>query len=168
MKETPQQYKQRILGIVEGKNPLGVFKTTPDKIARLIRGLSSARLCRRPAPGKWSIAEILAHLAETEIVIGYRFRMIRNKNGTPIQAFDQDDWAASSKYQTMDARQSLAAWRELRKFNYNWYRRLPKPKLQNYGMHAERGKETLAHLILMFAGHDLNHLKQIDRLRRGR
>ena len=165
MKETVQQYKARILGQVEGKNPLTVYKSTPDKIARLIRGVSSAQLRRRPAPGKWSIAEILAHLAETEIVIGYRFRMIRNKNGTPIQAFDQDDWAASSNYQKMDARQSLESFRALRKLNYEWARRVPKAKLQNYGIHAERGKETIAHLFRMFAGHDLNHLKQIERLR---
>ncbi len=165
MKETPLQYRARILANVEGKNPLAVMKSTPDHIATLLRGVPPARLRRRPAPGKWSITEILAHLAETEIVIGYRFRIIRSKNGTPIQAFDQDDWAASSNYRTMDPRQSLESFRALRKLNYNWIRRIPKSKLHYYGMHSERGKETLAHLIRMFAGHDLNHLRQIERLR---
>ena len=93
MNETPQEYTQRILGYVDGKDSVAVQKSTPKKIERLIARLSPAQLRRRPAPEKWSIVEILAHLAETELVCGYRMRMILSSSGTPIQAFDQDAWA---------------------------------------------------------------------------
>ena len=166
MNETPKQYVRRILGYVEGKRPLAVLQSTPQKLSRQVRGLNQAKLGRRPAPGKWSIREILAHLAETEIVIGYRLRMIRSSNGTPIQAFDQDVWAQSSNYARMDARLALASFGALRRLNVAFLKSIPASKLGYYGMHSERGKETIAHLIRLFAGHDINHLTQVARIRK--
>ena len=93
MQETPQQYTQRILNYSSGKNALRVQQTTPGKLAALTRRLSPRQLKQRPAPGKWSIAEILAHLADAELVIGFRMRRILASNGTAIMAFDQDAWA---------------------------------------------------------------------------
>jgi len=166
VQETPQQYVRRILGYVEGKNPFAVQTSTPRRIERMLRGLTGAQLRRRPAPGKWSIGEIVAHLAETELVGGYRIRMILSKNGTPIQAFDQDDWAKNSNYARQDPRQSLELFRALREANLRLVRSLRPRKLRRYGIHAERGKESVAKIIRLYAGHDLNHLGQIARLRR--
>ncbi len=166
MKETPQQYVRRILGYVEGKKPLAVQRSTPQRIERLLRGLTRAQLRRRPAPGKWSIGEILAHLAETELVGGYRIRMILSKNGTPIQAFDQDEWAKSSNYARQDPRHSLALFHALREANLRLIRSLGPRKLRRYGIHAERGKESVAKVVRLYAGHDVNHLGQIARLRK--
>ena len=166
MKETPKQYVHRILGYVEGKRPLAVLQSTPQNLSRQLRGLSGAHLGRRPAPGKWSIREIVAHLAETEIVIGYRLRLIRSQNGTPIQAFDQDVWAKNSNYARVDTRMALASFAGLRKLNVAFLKSIPPGKLGYYGMHSERGKETLAHLIRLFAGHDINHLTQVARIRK--
>ena len=84
MNETPQQYTQRVLGYMVGKQPLGVQAATAKKLARLIKGVPTARLRKRPAPGKWSVAEILAHLADAEIVGGFRMRLILGAPGTPI------------------------------------------------------------------------------------
>ena len=165
MKETPKQYTERILSYIGGDDAFRAQRATPAKIARLLRGLSRHRLFRRPAPGKWSIAEILAHLAEAEWVVGYRIRMILNSNGTPIQAFDQDDWARTSRYDRQNPRKSLALFRTLREANLALVRSVPPRKLRNYGMHAERGKETVAHIVRLMAGHDRNHLRQIERLR---
>ena len=72
MQETPQQYTQRMLNHSRGKDPLRLQQATPRKLAALTKGLSKKQLTRRPGPGKWSIAEILAHLADAELVIGYR------------------------------------------------------------------------------------------------
>jgi len=166
MQETPQQYTQRILGYVARRDPVRVQRATPKKIERVIRSLRPRQLRWRPAPGKWSIVEILAHLAETELVGGYRIRMILSANGTPIQAFDQDAWARNGDYAARDPRLSLALFRALREANLALLSSLPRKKWKNYGMHAERGKETIARVAAMFAGHDVNHLQQIAHLAR--
>ena len=162
MKETPKQYIKRILGNLGGQHPLRVQGATPQKIKRLIRRLTPAEMRRRPAKGKWSIAEILAHLADTELVGGYRMRTILSKSGTPIQAFDQDDWARDGQYARRDPRHSLAVFKTLREANLRLLKSLSPKKWSNYGNHAERGKETIRRVVEMFAGHDLNHLKQIE------
>ena len=167
MKETVKQYMSRLRGYVAGKNPLRVQAATPGRIRKLVRRLPPRRLKRRPAPGKWSIAEILAHLADTELVGGNRIRMILGKPGTPIQAFDQDDWAKVGRYREQDARRSLEAFCVLRERNLALLRSLKPRQWKQYGMHQERGKETVARVAEMFAGHDLNHLKQIERLAKG-
>jgi uncharacterized damage-inducible protein DinB len=164
MQETPQQYITRILGFIEGKDPLRVQRATPQKLAKAIKALDRKRLSRRPGPGKWSISEILAHLADTELVAGWRMRLILGQNGTPIQAFDQDVWAAMFDYGRRDPRQSLETFRILREHNLRLLKSLPKNLWENYGMHQERGKETIVHIVRMFAGHDLNHLGQVEKI----
>src|SRR5467141_1667797 len=114
MKETPQQYTQRVLGYVEGKKPLAVQAATANKLARLIQGVPVSRLRKRPAPDKWSVSEILAHLADAEIVGGFRMRLILGAPGTPIAAFDQDSWVTSGHYETRDPRKSVEQFRVLR------------------------------------------------------
>lgn len=164
MKETVKQYMSRIRGYVAGKDPLRVQAATPGRIRKLVRRLPARRLKRRPAPGKWSIAEILTHLAEVELVAGYRIRMILGSPGTKIQAFDQDVWARVGRYRDRDARQSLEMLCTLRESNLALLRSLSPRQWKQYGMHQERGKETVARIAEMFAGHDLNHLKQIEKL----
>ena len=102
MKETPQEYIQRILHYVGGQDPLDIQARTPKELERLITGASASRLHQRPAPGKWSIAEILAHLADSEIVTSWRIRAILTAPGTPIQAFDQDAWVIAGHYDRRD------------------------------------------------------------------
>jgi uncharacterized damage-inducible protein DinB len=166
MQETPKQYTKRILSYIEGQKPLRVQQATPKKIERLILRLSRQQLRKRPAPGKWSIGEILAHLAEAELVGGYRMRMILSKNGTPIQAFDQNVWARNSNYARQEPQRSLQMFRALRESNLSLLKSLPRKKWNYYGMHAERGKETITRVVQMFAGHDINHLHQIERIAR--
>ncbi|HKM91457.1 MAG TPA: DinB family protein [Candidatus Acidoferrales bacterium] len=164
MQETPQQYRQRILANLEGQEPVKVQAATAGRLARAMRGASRQRLARRPAPGKWSVNEILAHLAEAEIVIGYRIRSIAGAPGTPIQAYDQDAWAAAGNYAARDAKKSLALFRAVREANLEWLRRLRPEQWKHYGMHAERGEESIETIVSMMAGHDLNHLKQVEAL----
>ena len=89
MAETTQQYVQRILGNLDGKDPLKIQKSTAKKLHKIIKPLSKKELRRRPAAGKWSIAEVLAHLADAELVAGWRLRLILSQDGVPIQAFDR-------------------------------------------------------------------------------
>src|SRR5215813_8807962 len=81
MAETPQQYTKRILSHSEGKDAVKVQKATPAKLAALTRKVKKAQLSKRPAPGKWSIAEILAHLADAELVVSFRMRLMLGANG---------------------------------------------------------------------------------------
>jgi uncharacterized damage-inducible protein DinB len=167
MQETPQQYMQRILGYIDGKDPMRVQRETPTKLQKLVQPLTKKQLTWRPEAGKWSIAEILAHLADTELVGGWRMRLILGNNGVPIQAFDQDVWAETLGYSRRDPQVSLETFRVLREANLAMLKSLPKNLWDNYGMHQERGKETIAHIVRMFAGHDLNHLGQVERIKKG-
>jgi uncharacterized damage-inducible protein DinB len=164
MQETSQQYIQRTLGYVEGQDALKVQRGTATRLKKAIRGLSPKQLKWRPEPGKWSIAEILAHLADTEIVAGWRMRSVLGANGTTIQPFDQNSWAAIFSYNQRDATRSLEFFRILRENNLDMLKEIPPENWDNYGMHLERGKETLAHLTRMFAGHDVNHALQVERI----
>jgi len=164
MKETVQEYIQRIQGKLAGQNPLKVQSTTAKKLARLIKGATTAKLRKRPAPEKWSPAEIIAHLADAEIVVSWRIRAILGAPGTPIQAFDQDAWVVAGHYGKRDARKSLEQFRLLRETNLALYKMLAPEQWKHYGMHAERGEESVERIVGMMAGHDINHLEQVERI----
>jgi hypothetical protein len=154
------QYISRTLGALEGRDPLAVLESTPDAITSCIAGRSPDQLHARPSPDKWSVAEVLAHLSEAEMVIGFRIRLILGANGTPIQPFDQDAWAV--RYAHMPVSQSLEVFRVVRAANVALLRRLSAGQWEQWGMHAERGQESIAQIVRMAAGHDLNHLKQLE------
>src|SRR5262245_2762651 len=114
MRETFQEYTARMLAHAEGLDPFEVLESTADRVDRLIAGHSPDRLRRAPAPGRWSVAEIVAHLADSEIVLGYRVRMILASPGTAIQAFNQDEWSRTQHSERSDPRDTLALFRAVR------------------------------------------------------
>jgi len=167
VQESSQQYTQRLVSYTEDKEPMLLQRAAPKKLAALIKGKQKKRLMRRPAPGKWSIAEIMAHLADSEIVIGWRLRQILSTNGVPIQAYDQDRWASTFDYAHRDPRQSLESFRVVRESNLALLKAVPRPTWENYGVHQERGNESVGHFVRMVAGHDLNHLRQVEAILNG-
>ena len=164
MQETAQQYIQRILGHVAGKNPLKVQTETPKQLASLIKNASPAKLRKRPAPEKWSVTEILAHLGDAEIVTAWRIRSILGAPGTAIQAYDQNAWVAAGRYNERNPRECLEVFRAVREANLGVLKRLKPEQWKHHGMHAERGEETIERILHMMAGHDLNHIEQIERI----
>ena len=164
MKETPQQYTQRILSMIDGKDALKTQAGTPKRLEKLVKRASPARLRKRPAPDKWSAGEILAHLADTEIVMGWRVRSILAAPGTPIQPFDQDAWASAGNYAKRDPRKSLQQFTVVREANLALMKSLTPEQWKHAGMHAERGEESIERILHMIAGHDLNHIAQIERI----
>lgn len=162
--ESPSEYIQRILGNVEGRDPLQVLAATGPRLREIVRDTSPAVLRRRPAPDMWSAGEIMAHLADAEIVASWRVRSIIARDGVPLQPFDQDDWSRHLRYDEVDPAESVDLFDATRAANLRLLRRVDPKRLENHGMHAERGKETITHLIRLYAGHDLNHLRQIEEI----
>lgn len=162
MQETFQEYKKRILGYVVNQDPLRIQAASAKKLEKLIRGVPRARLLKRPAPGKWSVAEILAHLAESEMVAGYRTRLILSNPGVPVQGFDQDKWAELGGYVKRDPRKSLEIFRLLRETNLLLLKSLTPEQWKCSGIHTERGEENVETIAQMFAGHDVNHIRQVE------
>ncbi len=164
MAETFRQYKKRILSYTGGRRPLPMLRAAPGRLESLLRGRSRTQLARGPAPGKWSVAEILAHLSESELVLGWRFRMMLSQSGAPIQAFDQELWAKGGRYARREVRHSLALYRAVREANVRLLESLSAKQWKRYGMHSERGRETIAETALLLAGHDVNHRRQIENI----
>jgi len=159
------EYKARILSYQAGSDFLALQESAPRTLASLIAGLSSEVLARRPAPGKWSIQELTAHLADDELVGGYRIRMILSAPGTQIQAFDQDIWARTGRYDGTDVQLTLEMFRVLRQANLALLRSLRPDEWDMSGVHAERGVESIRDMAMYYAGHDINHFKQIEAIR---
>ena len=158
-------YKAKILSYQAGADFLALQSAAPQTLASLIEDLSEEELSRRPAPGKWSIQEIVAHLADDELVGGYRIRLILSASGTEIQAFDQDVWSRTGRYDQADIHSSLELFRVLRQANLTLLRSLRAEEWEMFGVHAERGPESIRDIAMYYAGHDINHFKQIDAIR---
>ena len=164
MSETAQQYTQRLVANAQGQDPIKLQSATNKKLTRLVKGVSTVKLRKRPAPDKWSVAEILAHLADGEIVIGWRMRSILGAPGTSVQAYDQNAWVIAGHYEKRDPRESLELHRAVREANLALLKSLSPDQWKHYGQHAERGQESIEHIVRMVAGHDVNHIQQIERI----
>jgi hypothetical protein len=145
-------------------DPLKVAAATPAKIVSLIRGLTPRYLAKRPAPGKWSIQEIIRHLADTEMVMCCRARWIAFEDHPTLVPFDQEKWAAGQAREKEPVAETLERFRLLRRSQVRLFRQVSQKDLRRTGLHPERGIITLQVQLETLAGHDLNHLEQIQRL----
>jgi hypothetical protein len=164
MQETAEEYRQRMFSYIDGKDPLKLQAAAPAKLAKLLKGVSTAKAWKRPGPNKWSIAEIVAHIADTELVVGYRIRAIAGAPGTEIIGFDQDVWVTALHYDKHDLKKSFEQYRVLREVNLALLKSLTREQWKSYGKHNERGEETIETIVRMMAGHDINHLQQIEKI----
>lgn len=157
----PTQYQARLDAYTEGKDPLAMQARTPTILAELTKGVSDEALRRRPLPDKWSVGEILAHLAEDELVSSWRYRQMIENNGCTLASFDQDEWARVGNYASWKPADALHLFRLLREGNLRMLRELTADEWARHGVHAERGKITMTDLARHMAGHDMNHVDQI-------
>jgi hypothetical protein len=164
MNETPQQYKERILKLMQGKDAVAVQRETVARLSKLVDGVPADRLATRPTPDKWSVSEILVHLAEAEISSFWRYRQMIEHNGEDIIPFDQDLWYKLGDYPTRKPSESLELFRLLREANLRMFEKLTPEQWQKGGVHTERGPMTVADLARQIAGHDINHLAQVEKL----
>jgi hypothetical protein len=163
--EDRAQYAAAILGLLGAQDPIIVLRLTPAAAAGAVTGLTSAQMQTPEGPGKWSIAQVLRHLADSDVVWGWRMRLILAQDRPAITGFDQDLWAERLQYADADPAESLDTLRVLRRDNLRLIERATPQDLQRVGLHSERGEESVGYLVRLFAGHDLLHLRQIDRIK---
>src|SRR6185312_12410171 len=142
--ETFAQYAQRIKGYLGGKEPLQSMQDSAAELSALLHNLPEQVWSKSPAPGKWSIGEIIAHLCDTDLAAGYRFRAIAGgEDGVPIVGYDQDRWAEAGNYKSARIEDSLKTFLAIREMNLRFLRGLPGSAWEKYGMHSERGRESV-------------------------
>jgi hypothetical protein len=154
-------YLTRIRAYTQAKDPLELQQQTPAILAELLSKASDQQLTTRPAQDKWSIGEILAHLAEDEIATAWRYRQMLEHDGLRLEGFDQDLWARTGHYASREPHDSLTLFRLLRQANLKFLQQIGPEKWQCSGVHSERGRITIRDLAVHMAGHDLNHIEQI-------
>jgi hypothetical protein len=139
-------------------------RQAPRILATLIAGVPEDLLARSPAPGKWSVRAILAHMAEDELVSSWRYRHMIERPGARLPGFDQDEWARLGGYETWYTADALEMFRLLREANLRMLDRLTPEESQRSGIHEERGRITVEDLARHMAGHDARHIEQIQSL----
>ena len=138
----------------------------PKKIAAAVSGLPDGILRYKPSPEKWSILEMLAHLADMEILYAYRMRQILADKNPTIAPINQDDWAKNLGYMEEKAPELVAAFGLMRHHNLNLLRRVKVEDLDKSAFHPELNRKvTLAEMVGMLARHGPNHLEQIERIK---
>jgi len=134
---------------------------TPRLIAALIKGRTDAELGERPRSDKWAVTEIIAHLAEDELVTSWRYRQMIENSGCALPSFDQDQWARLGDYRSWKAADALDMFRLLRHANLRMLEHLSNEEWDRFGVHTERGRISVRDLARHMAGHDMNHVDQI-------
>jgi hypothetical protein len=159
---TDGSYRERILGLLGDAEPIASLETTAARIQETVKRLGPAGLERPYGPGKWTGRQVLAHLADCELAIGFRIRQILAEENHHIQGFDEGAWAR--RYATMDADVAAASLLATRRWNLALLRSLGPADLERQAIHPDRGPETLGVVIRHLAGHDINHLRQLESL----
>ena len=158
-------YVRALLDLLADRDPLAVLEELLPVLEGVVATLPDVVLRRPERPGKWSIAQVIAHLADSDLVSGYRLRLIIAQPGAAIQGYDQDRWAAELRYAEAPLRETLDQLGALRRANLRLLRSLDPQQLDRAGLHSERGRESVRQLTRLLAGHDLVHRRQIDRIR---
>jgi hypothetical protein len=158
------EYQSRLLAYTQGQDPAVMQKDTPCIIAELISGVAAEKLATPPASGKWSVVQIIAHLAEDELVTSWRYRQMLENPGAALPGFDQDLWAKLGAYSQWTAEDALLMFKLLREANLRMTSQLTPEQWESRGVHGERGPMTVRSLFRHMAGHDRNHVEQIARI----
>lgn len=159
----PDRYREAL-----GKDdPFLALFEAPQKLRKLLKGLTEKQLSRRPAPGKWSIKEIVAHLADGEVILGSRYRFIAAHDKPAIAGYDQDLFVEKLGVGNTTTDELLDDFEMARMLNTDLLARLPDEALDRVGIHSERGEESIWTIMTLYAGHDRVHLAQVETIRTG-
>ena len=162
--EEAGDYTRAVVGLLGDRDPVQVLRETPAALRALLDGVPANLVTTPEAPGKWSIAMVAQHLADSELVCGWRLRLVLAQDRPAVTGYDQDAWALRLRYDQAPLEPALADFESLRGANLRLLARVPESDRERVGVHAERGEESVAHMIRMYAGHDLLHLRQVERI----
>jgi DinB family protein len=157
-------YVRALLELLGPRDPVAVMRELLPWLEDRLRGVAEGTLRQLEAPGKWSVVEVIQHLADSDLVAGYRIKMVLSEDRPPLQGYDQDRWAREFHYRDIGLDQALGQLRGLRTANLNLWSRLSPSQLERVGLHSERGAESAGFLIRLMGAHDLVHRRQIDRI----
>jgi hypothetical protein len=157
-------YVRALLDLLGTRNPIEVLGELLPWLDHRLRGIVDATLRRPEKLGKWSVIDVIQHLADSELVAGFRIRMVLSEDRPALQGYDQDRWASEFRYREVSLGQALDQLRGLRMANLHLWKHLTPAQLERVGLHSERGPESAAHIIRLMAAHDLVHRRQIDRI----
>lgn len=158
-------YVAALLQVLGSRDPFEVLAEMPAALRQAVAGLSPEQDVTPERPGKWSVRQVVNHLADSDLVASFRFRMILAHDAPELPGYDQDLWAERLRYQEIDLSTALEDFTYYRLANLRLLRRARPEDLQRVMRHAERGEEALHYLLRLHAGHDLVHLRQIARIR---
>jgi hypothetical protein len=158
-------YVGALLDLLGERDPVGVLSETPVAAQRFLDSTPLEIVGTSEAPGKWAIRDVIQHLADAELVGGFRLRMILAQDRPPLAGYDQDRWANRLRYSEADVGDAFEQFRVLRRANLRLWQDLSPADLARVGVHGERGEESLEQLRRLSAGHDLLHLRQLTRIR---
>jgi hypothetical protein len=143
-----------------------VLRGTLTALPAALAGLAPADALRPERPGKWSVRHVVQHLADSELATGYRLRLVLAHDRPPLTPYDQDLFAERLRYSEVRLEDALEQFLALRRANLRLWEGLSAADLERAGLHGERGEESLGRMRRMNAGHDLLHLRQVERVRR--
>jgi hypothetical protein len=165
---TPEEvkaYVARLTSALGDRDPLAVMGELPAALRALTAGLADAQMRQPEGPGKWSVMQVLEHLADHETINGFRLRSTIAEDAPLLRGYDQTRWVARLHYGDADAETVLHEVETARRRTLRLLRALAPAELERVGMHAERGPESVTLNIAITAGHDMLHRRQIARIR---
>ncbi|MEL6612770.1 MAG: DinB family protein [Bacteroidota bacterium] len=163
--DSPADYVHAMLALLGDRDPVAVQGATPDALRAAVAGLTEAQAQQSEQPGKWSVVQAVQHLVDSELVYGYRMRVIVAEDGPALAGYDQDAWAAAFGPDGVTLAEALDDFAALRALNLRWLARQQPEAWARVGHHAERGEESVGRIVALLAAHDLVHLRQVERIR---
>jgi hypothetical protein len=157
-------YVRALLDLLGTRDPLEVMAELLPSLEARLRGVAEPVLRRPEAPGKWSVVQVIQHLADSDLVAGYRTRMILSQDQPLLPGYDQDRWASEFQYEHVPLTLAYDQLRGLRAANLHLWKQLTPRQLDRVGVHAERGPESAGYLLRLMGAHDLVHRGQIERI----
>lgn len=159
-------YTTALLQLLGDRDPIEVLRGLVTALRAATDGLSAEDARRPEGPGKWSVVEVVQHLADSELVYGYRLRAIVAEDEPALAGYDQDAWAQRLGYTDESLEDALDEVAVLRRRNLRFLERLSEEEWERAGRHSERGRESVRRIVRLLAAHDLVHLRQIERIKR--
>jgi hypothetical protein len=157
----------KYIAALEGRDPIEALRKGPKRMKKLLKDYSEKALAKQPAPGKWSAKEVIAHMADGEVILGARIRFIAAMDNPPIPGYDQDRFVERLGIDKVKTKALFDAFANMRAINVALLERLPKEAFVRIGQHAERGAESIETMVTMYAGHDFIHEEQLVRTLEG-